>query len=376
MTIYQEFPVPSSKLFVWLFIPYYITEEGWTEDFYDNPVTRQQLANVFAELGIKWKWQPITFDNMHAVIDEVAASSKDYIPVVLNYCNGNEIDGLPGISLIKLLEAKDFIFTGGDSKFFHVCDSKIRLKRAFMEAGVATAPYEVISDISRIQGVCDRLGTPLIVKPATYYGSHGISVNSVVHNDEEVSAQVQRLLEGQHGMKLTPEDIYVERFINGSEFTVLIVGTPGCPETIKIYPPVERVFHSSLPEEERLFSYETSWGRYQEETPPPPGESFYHYQLVDSTFHERLCELSWRAYCAVGGNGYGRVDLRMDKASQQLFVLEVNSLCSIDSPQNKLSSVGNILRLANILFAQLMSEIIAEAFARYSTKSRLLNKSV
>ena len=39
------------------------------------------------------------------------------------------------------------------------------------------------------------------------------------------------------------------------------------------------------------------------------------------------------------------------------------------------TSVGTILHLAGIPFAQLMSEMISEAFARHSTKSPLVNKS-
>lgn len=88
-----------------------------------------------------------------------------------------------------------------------------------------------------------------------------------------------------------------------------------------------------------------------------------------------------RAYCAIGGNGYARVDIRMDKYSQELFVLEVNAKCAISSiPLTDFSnlnqtSLGTILHLAGIPFAQLMSEIIAEAFARHSTKSLLVSKA-
>jgi len=35
------------------------------------------------------------------------------------------------------------------------------------------------------------------------------------------------------------------------------------------------------------------------------------------------------AYIACGGNSYGRVDVRQDSATGELFVLEVNSVCSI-----------------------------------------------
>jgi D-alanine-D-alanine ligase-like ATP-grasp enzyme len=187
---------------------------------------------------------------MQAVVEEVVASKSDYIPIVFNYCDGNEIDGFPGISVIKLLEQKGIIFTGADSNFFHLTTSKIWMKRAFMEANVATAPYEVISDPTYIQGVCDRLGTPLLVKPALAYGSIGISLKSVVESDEQVSKQVLRLLQGVNDMQFPQDSIFVERFISGREFTVFLLGDAQQPENLKIYPPIELVFQSSLPETE------------------------------------------------------------------------------------------------------------------------------
>ncbi|MDF5727792.1 MAG: hypothetical protein PUP92_07075 [Rhizonema sp. PD38] len=319
---------------------------------------------------------------MYAVVEEVVASSNEYIPVVLNYCDGfDEIDGYPGFSVIKLLEAKGIVFTGADSTFEYLTISKIRMKRALAEAGVPTAAYEVISDISRVRGICQHLGTPLIVKPAISTASNGIWLDSVVYSDEQTSLQVQRLLSGQHG-KLCPQgSIFVERFINGREFAVFLLGSAQQPDRIKIYPSLERVFNSSLPETERFLSHYRYWGKDEGVSSLSLEEPFCFYQSVDPNLDNRLCELSKRAYCAVGGNGYGRVDIRMDKTSQELFVLEVNSNCAISSKplfdfsDPNATSVGTILHLSGTPFAQLMSEIIAEAFARHSTELRLVSKS-
>ena len=157
ISIFQELPVPSSQLLVWVFFPHRVTELGLISQFDDTAAFRQELTDVFAELDLAWKWQPITLENMHAVVEEVAASGNEYIPVVLNYCIGDEDPLYPGTSVYKLLEAKGIASTGADSTSIDLCTSKIRMKRAFVEAGVPTAPYEVISDNSRIQGVCDRL---------------------------------------------------------------------------------------------------------------------------------------------------------------------------------------------------------------------------
>ncbi len=375
--MFQELSVPSGELFVWVFIPYRIKEQELSSE-YGNPEYRQGLADVFAELGLAWKWQPITLENMQTIVEEVAASSNEYIPVVLNYCDGNdEIDGCPGVSVIRMLEQKGIIFTGADSNFYHLTTSKIWMKRAFMEASVATAPYEVILDPNRVQGVCDRLGTPLIVKPALAYASIGISLESVVESDKQVSKQVQRLLQGVHEMQFPPDSIFVERFISGREFTVFLLGDSQQPESIKIYPPIELVFHSSLPETKQFRSYDNFWGKYLEESSSSSSEPFYHCQQVAGDLNEKLCKISKRAYCATGGNGYARVDIRMDNNTQEIFILEVNANCAISSkPITDFSeldqtSLGTILHLAGISFAQLMSEIIVQAFARHSIMGKV-----
>lgn len=377
----MEFPVSKDKLFVWAFIPYKLKGEELVSEEYDIPGCRQELADVFAELGLAWKWQPITLENMHGVVEEVASSS-DYIPIVLNYCDGlDELDGYPGLSVFKMLEAKGILFTGADSGFEYRTISKIRMKRALFEAGVATAPYEVISDPDCVQGICQRLGTPLIVKPAVQLGkSYGISLNSIVHNDRQIGEQAKWLLQGnQDEIQLPSDSILVEQFINGSEFTIFLIGSYQQPEKLNIYPPLERVFNSFLSETEKFLYYDIFKKKKGGDTSSPMEEPSVTYSLVVSNLSQRLGDLAKRAYCAVGGNGYGRVDIRMDKASQELFVLEVNANCGISSKHYSTFSdpletnVGTILHLAGIPFTRLMSEILAEAFTKDFKKGHSVN---
>ncbi|MBW4593707.1 MAG: hypothetical protein KME46_12525 [Brasilonema angustatum HA4187-MV1] len=363
--MFQKFPVPSSKLFVWIFIPYRMTEKGLISEHYDNPTIRHELADVFKDMSIASKWQPITLSNMYSIVEEIACLRDEFVPVVLNYCDGcDELDGYPGVSVIKLLEAKGIIFTGADSNFYTLTSSKILMKYAFLQSGVLTAPYEVISELNHIQGICKRLNPPLFVKPSDYYGGIGLSERSIVHSDEEIYQQIQYLLQEQQAAQFTLGNIFIERFINGREFTVLVIGSAQQPDYLKTYPSLEFIFQSKLPEFNKFKSR-----KFRTEV-----EDHMSGHLVTSSLSDQVSELGKRAYCAVGGNGYGRVDIRMDKTSQELFVLEVNANCSISSQpfsplfEKSQSSVGTILHLAGIPFAQLMSEIIAEAFVRPFTK--------
>ncbi|ERT06681.1 carbamoyl-phosphate synthase L chain, ATP binding domain protein [Lyngbya aestuarii BL J] len=366
----------EKEILVWAFIPCLSLDQDFSNAEFNPLYFQQELTDVFAELEVAWKFKLITLKNMKEVIEEVAASQAQYFPVVLNYCAGlDEIDGYPGASVVKLLEAKGIPFAGADSQFFKMGDSKILMKQAFVESGVSTAPYEVIKDVNSIRGLCDRLIPPLIVKPSSSFGTRGISLQSVVHTDEEAIARFEALQQGQHGMQVQADSIFVERFIKGREFTVFLVGAAQQPKQIEIYPPLETAFHSGVPETERFCTRELRTGEAEQRTPLPPHESLYRYQLAPTELQDRLCDLAKRAYCAVSGSGYGRVDIRMDETTEEMFVLEVNPSPAVTSKsatmgvdQPNTSRVGTILHQADIPFRHLMSEIIGEALTRHSTQ--------
>jgi D-alanine-D-alanine ligase len=79
--------------------------------------------------------------------------------------------------------------------------------------------------------------------------------------------------------------------------------------------------------------------------------------------------VSLQAYHAVQGKGYTRADIRRDKATGQLYVLEVNAQCGLSEDENY-TSIGAILRVNQTPFAQLIAEIILDALQRagYSAK--------
>ncbi|MFB8795039.1 MAG: hypothetical protein U7126_12645 [Microcoleus sp.] len=380
----QNPPLSDKEILVWAFIPCLSVEQDFSNEEFNPLYFQQELADVFAELEVAWKFKLITLENMKAAIEEVAASQAQYFSLVLNYCAGlDEVDGYPGASVVKLLEAKGIPFAGADSQFFKMGDSKILMKEAFVESGVSTAPYEVIKDVISIRGLCDRLVPPLIVKPSASFGTRGICLKSVVHSDEDAINRFEELQQGQHGMQIPADSIFVEGFIKGREFTVLLVGNAQQSERIEVYPPVETVFHSGVPETEQFYTRELRITEVEERTLPPNQEPLFGYQLAPIELHKRLGDLAKRAYCAVGGTGYGRVDIRMDNITQEMFVLEVNPCPAVTSrsltmgvEEPNTSRVGTILHLGQIPFAQLMSEIIAEALSRYYSKSGLVYQSV
>ena len=150
--------------------------------------------------------------------------------------------------------------------------------------------------------------------------------------------------------------LFAERFIEGPEFTAFVMGNWRDPGSVRCLPPAERVFNASIPDGEKFLSYERYWGVYRDETPPPDGGPFYGYAACEARLAPMLMEISRGAYIAVHGMGYARVDLRMDRATGELFVLEVNANCGLS--QDDQTSTGCILRLAGMSLADLLKEIL------------------
>lgn len=355
---------PIEKLKVWVLYPHLQTDDPNLQYYYDFSQSLREYTAVFETLKADWVWQPVTMDNYKETIATIKRRSGRKIPLVLNLCDGDEVNGTPGVSVIHELEKSRLIYTGSDDQYYTITTSKIPMKKAFDKAGVPNARWEVIDGSeASLKGICKRLGAPLILKPAVSGGSMGVSVKNVVYTDKELQARVDEIKKGYRGWNLLADGLIVEQFITGPEFTSFIVGSSTHPESCHVYPPVERIFHDSLPEEERFLSFDRLWEIYEDEKPMPGNENFYNYHRPPASLIPALEKLSLDAYMAVGGMGYGRLDIRMDKNTGKLYMLEVNAQCGLSEDEDY-TSIGAILRYADKTFSGMIKRVINDAFAR------------
>ena len=365
--------MPSASLLVWVLAPYLETSDPNLDYYYDYSQGYAEYDRAFAALGIEWKWELVTMANYAATVDRAIAESVGRTPIIMNLCDGDETNGVPGITVIHRLKRLGVCFTGADAPFYDLTTSKIVMKRAFDAAGVPTPPWEDIPagpfDAPALLG---RLGNPLIVKPAVSAGSMGITVKSVVHTADELTREVTQLYDGYRGWNLTDGGVFAESFIAGREFTTFIVGSYDAPERRRIYPPVERVFHDRLPATEQFLSFDRLWEIYERETPLGDDEYLWQYAAAPSELQQAICDVSWDAYAAVEGTGYGRVDLRFDPLTGRLFVLEVNAQCGLSEDENH-TSIGAILRFAGESYSTLVREILDDAIAASARGSRRIS---
>lgn len=358
--------VPLNQLYVWVLAPYVESNDANISYYYDFSQSIAEYSRAFDELGVGWKWQPVTMKNYASVIRTITKENDrdSRTHVVFNICDGDEVNGAPGISVVRMLEEKGLLYTGADEFFYDITTSKIPMKRAFDKARIPTADWEAITARDQdLSGIIEKLGSPLIVKPSVSGGSMGVGVRNVVSSTDALDKQVQHMFDGYRGWQLTSDGIIAESFINGPEYTVLIVGSYDKPGKAKIYEPVERIFHPSLPDEEKFLSFDRLWEIYEEESAMPNDGNFYEYQLPAADVIEEIKKISWDAYVATRGKGYTRIDLRMDKDSKKIYVLEVNAQCGLSEDEDY-TSIGAILRLSGKTFTQLIVAIINDAYQR------------
>ena len=229
---------------------------------------------------------PIIFQsNIHQVIGQLAQELHDGVNlVVMNLCDGTEIDGYPGVTVLKELEKQGIPFTGSDSYFYDLTTSKPVLKDSLLINRVETSEYVVIrpgfedQDILKAESI---IGWPMIVKPAVSYASLSISYKSVVNNIQEAVEQVKKVFE------MTSDGVFVERFLAGREFTVLCTGNES--QGVVVYPAAERVFNEKLGTYQRLLAFDQYWdGCEIDGTVGKNVASHYSYELAPQEWQNGL----------------------------------------------------------------------------------------
>jgi D-alanine-D-alanine ligase len=285
---------------------------------------------------------------------------------VCNLCDGDEVHGYPGLSVVRALEQAGIPFTGAAAAFYDLTTYKVPMKERLCQGGIATPPWVRLGsspdDMARLTA---HVGYPAIIKPEVSAASLGLSLCSCVRDAASARAQFARLVQSEAGARFLASGIFAERFVDGPEFTVLVVADQRCAQGVRAYPAVERIFHSALPPYERFLSYDRYWSCYQEETRLPDTEPFYRYVLAAPQLQAPLGDLAVRAFLALSGTGYARVDMRMEARTGALYVLEVNANCGLSSDAE--TSAGQILRLARVPIQQFIASILEDALVRFQT---------
>jgi D-ala D-ala ligase N-terminal domain protein len=224
------------------------------------------------------------------------------------------------------LETLGIRYTGCGVLASAVAMDKYRCKLLWKGLGLPVPDYEVLRDDSDFAAVEAKLGLPLFVKPA----NEGSSVGVVKVKEAGRLKDVYRDLKQYKG------EIIAEKFIGGGEYTCGIIGGRALP-AVRIIPATE------------FYDLEAKYER---------DDTVYLCPSDLSPEDEQLMrELTVRAFEAVGGRGWGRIDFLKDE-SGRLYLLEANTLPGMTSH----SLVPKAAAQAGMDFPQLCIEILKTAY--------------
>jgi D-alanine-D-alanine ligase len=241
-----------------------------------------------------------------------------------------------------LLGTMGLAYTGNGPAALRVCRCKDEARERLAAAGVRMADAVVVDgpgDVGRVPAS----DYPVFVKPARVDGSIGIDAQSVCATPQDLSRKLERLAGS------LPGPFLVECFLPGTELNVSIIPEPCAGLVI-----ATQIDFSAVPAHlPRFVTYESKWN---------PESPEYVSKSVPATVPPALLrevhDQARRAFIALSGDGYGRVDLRLDSQGNPR-VIDVN-------PNNDLHPDAGLARAAasaGLDYPELLAAILAHAEA-------------
>ena len=316
-------------------IVYTVTEpkvdgRRWKQVSPEADPTLRAVGQALREDGHEVRFVPAGLD----LPQRLAAQPVD---LVFNLATG--VGGGSHQALVPaMLEAMVIPFTGSDSVGHALALDKARTKAVVAYHGVPTLPFQVLT--TGEEPLDPAIGFPAIVKPLREGSSIGIDAGAIVDDEQALRRRVRWVRDTLH------EPALVERYIQGREFTVGVVGNGAHLQTLPI---LERVFVGEGPAFEPVPEY-AHWIR--QECPA----------RLDEATAARLADLSRRAFRVLGCADYARLDWMLDGESGEVYLLEVNSLPGLKPDYSDLPVMAQV---AGWGYAGLIRRIVAAAVARY-----------
>lgn len=223
-----------------------------------------------------------------------------------------------------VLEVMDIPYTGSDVLASALAMDKWRSKMILEAAGLPTPDYMVLDDNSDPEYVVACLGLPLMVKPAL----EGSSIGMTRVEEPEQMRKAYEIAAQFSGA------VIAERWIDGGEYTVTILGDEALP-VIKLETP------------NAFYDYEAKYQSDQTRYLCPCG--------LDAEQEGQLQRLALSAFRAVGARGWGRVDILCSEDGKP-WVIELNTVPGMTDH----SLVPMAAKAVGMDFDQLVYAILAQ----------------
>ena len=260
-------------------------------------------------------------------------------------------DGEDG-TVQELLEALGLPYTGpGVSACIRSAD-KVVAKHAMRDAGIPTpdfyafteAAFQQLGAADALPAIEERLAFPIVVKPASGGSALGIRF-------ARAAADVPAALVA--GFSYDTK-VLLERHVSGRDLAVSILDAQALPIVEAIPREVTGGPATRAPEREAKPSYDFE-SRYE-----IGRTDFVCPAELDAGTTARAQDLALRTFELLGGYGCARVDLMLDSARGELFVLEMNAIPGM----TETSLLPQAAEAAGLGFDALVERVLDLALAR------------
>lgn len=191
------------------------------------------------------------------------------------------------------LEFLGLPYTGSGVLASALAMDKLRTKQLWLANGLPTPPFELLDASTDFRATAERLGLPIMVKPASEGSSIGMSKVREAADLEEAFALAVNY----------DRVVIAEKFVEGTELTAAILGREPLP-LIK------------LETTQDFYDYQAKYVRDDTRYIVPCG--------LPAAKEQEIQQLCLKAFDALGCSGWGRADLMMDRAGNP-YLLEINT---------------------------------------------------
>ena len=232
------------------------------------------------------------------------------------------------------LELLGIPYTGSGVMASAISIDKVMTKRVWLAEGLPTPKYRLLRRGSytrqQVIAVPDDLGLPVIVKPAREGSSIGVAKVGG-YSDMVAAVEASSLLDA---------DVLCEQFIAGDEVTCPVMGSGDSARAL----PVIRIVapEGNYDYQNKYFTDDT---KYLVPCGLPAGEE------------QAIQEIVLKAYQVLGCRGWGRIDVMIDAATRQPYLLEINTSPGMTGH----SLVPMSARAAGVSYEDLCLQLLASA---------------
>lgn len=196
-------------------------------------------------------------------------------------------------------------YTGATPATLRASLNKSRTKRILERHAIPTAPHHLFHHDKQRHAV----PMPAIVKPVAEDASMGITRESVVFSNSKLRERVQYVLD------VYRQPAIVEEYIAGREFNVGVWGNGHA----HVLPIAELNYDQWSDPYQQFLHYDAKWNPESKEYQTMPVEC---PATVEAPVAQRIRDVAYRAFYALGCRDYARVDMRVRDGVP--YVLEVN----------------------------------------------------